>query len=139
MYAMKKLADELNGRQYLEEMTRAEVTQAQADGLLVLFGRSDDLVEARGFFDDEIGICEGLIRLHARGFLEEHGHCECRFCGYEKLAKALPAITVKQDRDIMWTLTTGVPSESFVVKDDGEDYCRGLVINARNLPLLYGF
>lgn len=50
-----KMAALLNGRSYGEEITENECAIAQAHGLVVVFGYSDDNVELRRAIHDEIG------------------------------------------------------------------------------------
>lgn len=44
----------LNGREYREELTDEEEQQLKKDGLVVVFGASDDLCEIKGAISDEI-------------------------------------------------------------------------------------
>jgi hypothetical protein len=55
----KALAALLTGREYRQEITRAEEADAKAAGLVVAFGASDDLLEFRGAIDDEVGCYDG--------------------------------------------------------------------------------
>ena len=66
----KELAALLNGREYGSEISKAEEAQAKADGLVVVFGYSDDNVELRGAIHDEIGASQGTtLRICADGLL----------------------------------------------------------------------
>lgn len=51
----EELAAQLNGRQYTEEITPDEALLAKQEGLVVIFGASDDLCELRGAIHDELG------------------------------------------------------------------------------------
>jgi hypothetical protein len=44
----EKLADILDGREYGEEMTHEELELSKANGLVIVFGCSDDLMEFKG-------------------------------------------------------------------------------------------
>ena len=66
----KELAAKLNGREYLQEITRGEAELAKASGLVVVYGASDDLIEFRGAIRDE-GDCYdgGTVLIDAKGVL----------------------------------------------------------------------
>lgn len=49
----ESLASTLNGREYGEELLATEELAAKTNGLLVIFGASDDIVEMRGAIKDE--------------------------------------------------------------------------------------
>ena len=50
----EQFAEMLNGKQYRSEMTSDDGELAKDNGLVVVFGASDDLMEFRGAIDDEI-------------------------------------------------------------------------------------
>lgn len=104
---IKGWADLLNGRQYGEELTRDEEILAKNDGVLILFGASDDLLEFRGITDDEISAWEGINIGFARAIwcpTDENG-----------------------DVWASWHITSSLPHESFNIWEDGNIYCRGAV------------
>jgi len=76
----KEWADKLNGREYGKEITRPEAQQAKEDGIVIVYGASDDLMEFEGAISDEIGAYgRGEARVTQAGLFQE---CECD--DYEK-------------------------------------------------------
>lgn len=135
----EQLAERLNGRQIGNEITKDEAITAKRDGLLVIYGSSDDLVELAGMFSEECGAYNGTVfYLHSKGVCESDHDCECRFCGWldlmEKCAK-IRAIWCFGE-NYSWTYETSLPHATFDVLDGNEKYCRGIVIDARDLPVL---
>ena len=99
----EQLAAKLNGREYGREITHEEADEARQSGLLVLFGASDDLVELRGKID-------------AEGELLHIDACWCK-------EKGGPS----------WTFETEAPHATFEIPEDGEVFCRGIVIDVKEL------
>lgn len=128
----EQLAALLYGRTYGDEITPAEEAQAEANGLVVIFGASDDLVELRGAIGDEIDAYDGTtFYLTPKGPLEKHSDCNCAFCGYEKeRAKALKIKAVwGADGESPWTFETNAPHATFEITSEGERFCRGIVLH----------
>lgn len=132
---LKELSNLLNGRQYGEELTQKEEDDAKDAGLLVLFGYSDDNVEIRGAFSDEIGVgSKSFIYLHSNGALPYHNEpCDCDFCGYGALKKKCAKIQCLHGEN-GWTYKTDLAHECFDILDGKEQYCKGLVISQKDLP-----
>jgi len=134
------MAEQLNGREYGDEISDGEELAAKEAGLIVIFGYSDDNVELRGVIHNEVGCYNGAtIKLHARGVLGEHDTgCDCSFCGYEAAAGKCADVNALwcKEPGYSWTYETSVPHASFEIVEDGELYCRGIVIEAKSLPSL---
>lgn len=129
----------LTGREYGEEMTKIDETSAKNSGLVVIFGYSDDNVELRGSINDEVGCYNGAVfRLHRNGVLQSHDSrdCECEYCGYDDLAKRCAEIEALwcKEGDYSWTYKTELPHATFEIVEDGGPFCRGIVIEAKDLP-----
>ena len=119
----------LNGRQYRSEITREEEKIAKANGLVVIFGASDDLREMCGAACDEIGardgatvVCDGIGLI-----TNQCGDDECPYFA-ERLRDG---IYVNQDwckvDGYSWTYTTDIPHHCFEIMEDDDHYCRGIV------------
>lgn len=129
----KELAALLNGREYRSEIKYGELIQAEADGLVVVYGASDDLIEFGGAINDEGG-CEegGTILFDAKGVLpswESASESEESAKDYferKATAKTIEALWAKEG-DYSWTYRTDIPHETFEIVEDGEPYCRGIV------------
>ena len=136
------LAQLLNGCEYRNEGSDALYAQAKAAGLFVIFGASDDLMEFRGAINDETGAYEGAtVLLSKEGLLP----------GYETLIynkkpqdvlehffemkkRSLPIHAIWNRYGYSWVYETKIPHATFDVMEDGETYCRGIVISLGDLP-----
>jgi len=136
----EQLAEKLNGREYGGEISESEEREAKAAGLLVIFGYSDDNAELRGVIHDEVACYKGTtFKLHARGILAYHEErCGCAFCGYDAAAKKCANVQALwcKEPDYSWTYKTEEPHAPFEIVEDGEKYCRGIVMDATALPTL---
>ncbi len=130
------LAALLNGREYHQEITREEEQRAAAAGLVVVFGASDDLLKFCGLVHDEVGAYEGTtVRLTAAGPLpdwadvdhDDERECEAYF--RLKLQHSVEVKALWNRGGYSWQIETAVPHATFEVMDDGERYCRGVVLH----------
>jgi hypothetical protein len=129
----------LNGNEYANEGTRELWAQMKEAGLVAVFGASDDLTEFRGAIYDEAGAGEETDhRLTQKGLLESE--CgEGDDCPYfERFAKSVP-VAVKArwcppGFDGSWLIETPLPHATFDITEDGEVYCRGVVVSVADLP-----
>lgn len=131
----EQLAAMLNGREYRYEINKAEAAEAKADGLLVIYGASDDLMEFNGAFCDELGAyggCDALV--YPGGVMtswedfddkDDELKAEIYFMN-KKLA--VPVIADWDTQGYSWVIETDIPHATFEIMDDGEKYCRGVVI-----------
>lgn len=100
--------------QYRNEVSLMAAAVAEENGLVVVFGASDDLCEIRGAEDDEIDCFDG---------------------GEATIAGAKVKINWCKD-GYSWTYDTDIPHECFDVYEDGEKYCRGIVFSISDVRLL---
>lgn len=131
----EQLAAKLDGREYGNEITDAEEKQAQASGLVVVFGYSDDNVEFRGCIVDEYGCYGGGSVLVTKDGLVASDHdCNCDCCGHAALVKRSKQIDAVWDYDgYSWIYKTDIPHATFEILEDGEKYCRGIVFEMASL------
>lgn len=99
--------------QYENELSLMAAAIAEENGLVVVFGASDDLCEIRGAEDDEIDCFDG---------------------GKATIAGAKVKINWCKD-GYSWTYDTDIPHECFDVYEDGEKYCRGIVFSISDVRL----
>ncbi len=100
----------------------------KAAGLVAVFGGSDDLMEFRGAINDEIDCYGGgHAYLTPDGLLENK--CDDSRCPYFEKAKVAAAkIKAIWDQDgFSWVYETEIPHHTFVVMDEEETYCKGIV------------
>lgn len=136
----KQLAARLDGNEYGEEIYGIEEKEAESNGLVVVFGYSDDCVEFRGAINDELGCFGGAeIPLTRNGILQAprcDGYDMTDCCPYyeKEKAKAKKIIVKWNDGDgPAWTYETDIPHYTFDVYEDGEVFCRGIVFDMIDL------
>lgn len=125
----EQLAALLDGREYGHEITREEAATAKENGLIVVFGASDDLMEFRGAIDDEVGCFEGGDAfLTANGIFEnECRDYDCPYAEREReKCKVISAVWCDGSGPC-WTYKTDIPHATFSIVEDGEPYCTGIV------------
>ena len=121
----KELAQRITGRHYMEELSEEEEILANKNGLIVVFGASDDLMELRGAINAEYDALNGwTCFINPDGTTsakEEPGSCK------------LSAIWDKGNGAPVWTYETEIPHETFLVMDDGEPFCEGIVFALQDI------
>ena len=151
---MKKevLAAQLNGRNYRDEIEKEEEQIAKESGLIVIFGASDNLVEFRGAICDEINAYDGTDFIIATPGMEIPVDEDEETYRKAKKLEAVPIIaeesSIKKNRFTAewcpthegetepytsWHISTLLPHVSFDIMEDGELYCRGLIIEVAAL------
>lgn len=129
----KEAAALLDGREYRKEITRDEEAVLKSAGLVAAFGASDDLMEFRGAWRDEAGTYGGnTVYVNSAGML--YSECDDECCPYFERAKlnARKIEAVWDEDGFSWLYVTDIPHETFVIMDDGETYCRGIVFRAED-------
>lgn len=135
----EELAALLDGREIGLEITPEEAAVAKAAGLLVLYGASDDLLEAEGAFSDETDAYDGAeVLLDRKGFIpaeRDDDWTDAEMEAYFTRRKAPGAISVRAawcppgyPGDPSWVVSTTAPHASFRIMEDGELFCVGCVI-----------
>jgi hypothetical protein len=133
----KELATILNGREYGEEITVAEASWAADNGLVVVYGYSDDNIEFYGAINDEVG-CYGsdTIKVTKAGVLH-NPDCDNDGCPYyaatKDSAKDIEAIW-NDDGNPCWRIDADIPHEEFHIYDGTELFCIGIVFRLEELP-----
>lgn len=111
-------AEALNGNQYREEGSRELFRDMKQNNLVAVFGGSDDLMEFRGAIDDEIGAWDGTsVWVKADGSLNQE------VSGYQ-----IDALWCEEE-GISWTYKTDIPHKTFLIMEDDDVYCRGIVFS----------
>ena len=116
----------LDGNSYGNEGSPALFRAMKAAGLVAVFGASDDLTEFRGSIDDEI---ESSVPAYitTSGLLQNA--CNDYYCPYFRRMKETTAkiSAVFDDDGFTFTYRTEIPHCTFLIVDDGDYYCRGIV------------
>lgn len=121
-------AAKLDGNEYREEGSKELFAAMKAAGLVAVFGASDDLMEFRGAINDEIGCWNGgTAYLTSAGLLVND--CESDNCPhFAKLQERATTIGAEWDvNGFSWVYDTQIPHSTFIIKEDGENYCEGIV------------
>ena len=122
---LKDYAAMLNGKEYgYPQFTKEEIEIAKQNGFVIGYGASDDLMEFDGSLHDEAGCFDGgMVYLCETGVVDcgssETKNIEAVWCDKERTDDAGNIIT--------WTYKTDIPHEVFMIYDDGEPYCEGIV------------
>ncbi|MEX3764492.1 hypothetical protein [Paraburkholderia phenoliruptrix] len=132
----KLLAAHLTGAEYGKEVSKEHAAAARANGLVIVYGASDDLMEFEGAIQDELGAYEGTTAyLTPTGLLQND--CENEECPhFEKMKEKASTIEAlwASEGDYSWTFKTDIPHETFEITEDGEPYCRGIVFALKDVP-----
>jgi hypothetical protein len=125
----EELAAILTGHEYHQEISKELAAMAKGSGLVVVFGASDDLMEFRGAIYDEVDACGGTIAyLTSAGMLvNDCSNDDCPH--FEKSKNCAATIEACWDQDgYSWIFKTDIPHATFEIVEDGEKYCRGIVL-----------
>ena len=131
----EQLAAQLNGREYPLRLSAKDQLQARNNGLVIVYGASDDLCEFDGAISDECG-APGDIFVTRAGVLELHDDCDCKFCGYKTAvarATKIEAFWCVEREGPEWTYQTAIPHATFSIMEDGRVFCRGIVFSVEDL------
>ena len=130
-------ACKINGGQYGMEVSNRMSIELKDAGLVAVFGASDDLMEFRGAIYDEVGCYSGGVAyLTPAGLL--NAECDNEECPHEKRLKER-ATTIEalwDDGGFSWRYKTSIPHATFVIKEDDDDYCEGIVFALTDVPAL---
>lgn len=136
----EELATQITGREIGNELLPNEERKAKQSGLLVIFGASDDLCELRGVINDEVGTCGGAtvsisrdglllkpIEDDDKEILEQYGVLDAAI-QRRKVAITVDVRWVYDKSGPAWTYATSEPHSTFDVMEDGEVWCRGIIL-----------
>ena len=122
----KELAKKLDGNFYGNEIPKELEVSAKENGLIVVFGASDDLCEFRGAIYDEADCYGG-----GEVMFDKEGNFAYVDDGDDPLPNTIQAIWNK--RGYSWTYKTEIPHETFDIYEDEETYCQGIVFSINDL------
>lgn len=129
----EQLAAQLDGMEYGSRISKETLLAARINGLVIVYGASDDLMELQGAIEEEIDAFEGTEILVTPEGLWDSSTCreKCRhYVVAEREAKARGA-TIQALWDhgdgYSWVYTTTIPHVTFEIVEAHEPYCRGIV------------
>lgn len=137
MTTKETIAAALNGIEYRSTFPKQVVADAKAAGLLIISGASDDLMEFDGAFRDEVGAYEGTtVHLDRAGLIQrDEDATDNQIVDFAIRSRASRTVTAEWDNeDYAWTYATDIPHATFDIVDNGEKYCRAIVIALADLP-----
>lgn len=128
----EEAAAALNGCEYGSEGSPELFAQMRRDGLICLFGYSDDGVEMRGLYDDEFDT-DDLLFMDGKHLKNECEHDACPY--FEALAEKAAKVEVHDGGEAfgMFEFRTTIPHAVFKVMEDGELYSSGIVFSLDEL------
>ena len=119
---VKEWAEKLNNIEYPADEIWDMRKQFEEDGVVVVYGASDDLIEFEGAIQDE-GDCynDEVFYLNKEGLTTSY-------------SKNYVKVTHPHDGTVQFNYETNIPNvEWFNVVEDGELYCKGFVFNINDL------
>jgi len=137
----------LHGREWASRdahITDDVVARALAAGCLIVCGASDDLVEFYGVWRDEAGTVDddGAILIDATGVLpswdqiQDDGDEEkaAEWHVRKRGARSIAALwSPSEPEGASWAYKTDIPHATFDIMEDGDIYCRGIVLSIADL------
>ena len=119
-------AKKLNGRQYGNEITKEEIKEAKENGLVVVYGASDDLMDFVGAIDEEVD-CDtgGYFRVTSKNLKVKKGDVTSKNKIYADLDN--------RQKGASWCYDTEIHHSTFNIYEDGELYCIGIVFSIYDL------
>jgi hypothetical protein len=137
----EELAAQFNGRQMGDEITKEEQSAAKKNGLVIVFGYSDDNIELRGAIEDEVGGGDGtVIRVTAKGVAPKWDDFEEKTKEDAKAyfdAQNQPGGEIEAvwgDGEYSWQFKTSIPHAAFDIMEDDTKFSRGIVFALSDLP-----
>ena len=119
-------AKKLNGREYGNEITKQEIVEAKENGLVVVYGASDDLMEFVGAIDEEVD-CDngGYFRVTSKNLKVKKGDVTSK--------NKIYADWDNRQKGVSWCYDTEIHHSTFNIYEDGEIYCIGIVFSIYDL------
>lgn len=135
MSILKQWAMKLNGRKYGNEVSHFEIKELEENGLVAVYGRSDDLSEFVGAINDEFDCYKGgTIYLTHNGIFKNKCEDDCPYAIKER--NKCKAIAIIWGKIASWEYETSIPHEVFEIVEDGKLYCRGIIFDVKSLEVI---
>jgi hypothetical protein len=129
----KEWAEKLNGIEYPADEICSQRKAIKADGLIVAYGMSDDILEFNGAIDYEVGAYQGItVKLTPSLSVFNSDENADTFEYNSREIALFPEVTAIWSPtwiDASWDIAIDLPHEVF--KEDGELFGRGIVFEAK--------
>jgi hypothetical protein len=126
----EELASLLDGSEYPFQVPGNLLPSAKENGLIVVYGASDDLIEFEGAIHDERGAGDETDVLILEGKLFQDPDCNCFYAqkaAEDAKAKGSVIKALFDKRGYSWIYETNIPHATFEILEDDQKYCRGIV------------
>jgi hypothetical protein len=138
---VKDWVERISGFEYPADELDNLNKEMAADGIIIAYGASDDLLEFQGVVNDEVGVYGGnevSISSRRKGtafiFDEEENNDSKEFNRKEiEQMQKIKAVWAPKDIDASWKIETEIPHETFDIMEDGELFCRGIVFHVDDI------
>lgn len=125
----------INGNEYRQEVTHDFRETLRTAGLVAIYGASDDLTEIDGAVRDEGYSGDDTQHCLTRSGIEQNKCDEGDRCpNWRPREPNIRARWCPPGFDGSWLIETPLPHASFDIMEDGEIYCRGVIIALTDLP-----
>lgn len=135
-----ELAAKLDGVGFNSMENLELFNEAKQNGLVVVYGASDDLFELRGAIDDEGDVYGGgRVYLTPSGIFRQDdcggNYTDCPFfLEHAKKYRSILAVWCAPNKGgAAWSYETDIPHAEFRVFENGDLYCLGIVFDAKEL------
>lgn len=138
VHTPETIAAMLDGCEYRDMCPQPAGKMAAADGLVIVYGYSDDLLEFDGAIVDELSAWGGTTAyLTDAGLVtNECDNYECPHYAREQMAaRKIKATWDEQTDGPSWTLQTDIPHATFRIIEDGEVFGVGIVFRLADARL----
>ena len=129
---IKDFAKMIGGKQYYyPQFTKEELQIAKDNGFVIVCGASGDLMEFYGAIADEGDCFDG-----GTVWSNKERVVDAPATTGDRCIEALWCDADAKDEDgniITWTYKTDIPHETFMIYEDDEPYCRGIVFSINDL------
>lgn len=143
---IKEWAGKLTGIEYPSYELNEAHDDLKADGIIAVYGSSDDLVEFRGIIGEEVGAYEGAtVRIavtengELKVFDEDENQETAEFNKKQiaNMAKVEAIWCPEEDGQVFasWLIqiSDDIPHETFDIMEDGELFCRSILIHVDSI------
>ncbi len=134
---ISEIAKALDGMEYGDRIPNEIITKARENGIAIVYGASDDLMEFEGAITDEVGVYEGGTAYVSKDGLHntENYNSSCEDCPHLKrsLEECKTIEAIWGEGEYSWSYKTEIPRAEFDIVEDGEKYSRGIVFALASL------
>jgi hypothetical protein len=137
----EELADLLQFTEYQDMVPEKIKHIAEENGLVIVYGYSDDLIEFDGAIYDEGYASDGtLVQFDRQGIipewdtLDKEVEQEVReYFARKDVPKPASINVFQNDKPYYWTYACSIPHATFEVCEGDHRYCKGLVIDLKDI------